>query len=240
LNSVEVVAKIAPLSIGEITVNEAGVTTEKTITDHITIEQPSQEEWQGVTHRVWLTSELAKINSGRLNFAVVTDEFNTDTFTENVDTEQHIEKVDETAISESDEENMQPSVGIALDASIGTVDEGNEPHMPSSAVNLCDVPTLSHIDWSSYYTDEELMALKLKLINLQDYLNHKNISHIESVVCGSAVVDDEGNPRVREDVIKKGQLFKLLDAIKLFFRTTLYITIDHTMWSSQTKTYVIS
>jgi hypothetical protein len=61
------------------------------------------------------------------------------------------------------------------------------------------------------------MALKLKLINLQDYPNHKDIRHIGSAVCDNAIVDDEGNPRVQEEVIKKGQLFELLDAIKFFF-----------------------
>jgi hypothetical protein len=69
----------------------------------------------------------------------------------------------------------------------------------------------------------------LKHIHLQDYPNYKDISHIESVVCDSAVVDDEGNLRVWEEVIKKGQLFESLDAVKLFFRTMLYVTIDHTM-----------
>jgi hypothetical protein len=61
------------------------------------------------------------------------------------------------------------------------------------------------------------MTLKLKNINLQDYLNHKDISHIESTVCDSAVVDDERNPRVHEEVIKKGQVFESLDAVKFFF-----------------------
>jgi hypothetical protein len=97
---------------------------------------------------------------------------------------------------------MQPSVDIVPDAPISTVDEGNETHMPSSSVNPCGVPTSSRIDWSSYYTYEELRALKLKLINLQDYPNHKNISHIELTVCDSVVVDDEGNPRVREEAVK--------------------------------------
>jgi hypothetical protein len=40
------------------------------------------------------------------------------------------------------------------------------------------------------------MALKLKHINLQNYLNHKDISHIGSAICGSAVVNDKGNPSV--------------------------------------------
>jgi hypothetical protein len=85
-------------------VHEDGVTTEETITDPITIEQPNQEELQGVTHTVSLTSELAKTNYEALNLAVVTDEFDVDTFDENVDTEQHVEEDDETARSESDEE----------------------------------------------------------------------------------------------------------------------------------------
>jgi hypothetical protein len=41
-------------------VHETGVMIEETIADHITVEQPSQEEWQCVTHRVSLASELVK------------------------------------------------------------------------------------------------------------------------------------------------------------------------------------
>jgi hypothetical protein len=63
-----------------------------------------------------------------------------------------------------------------------------------------------------------LRALKAKLINLQDYPNNKDISHIESVVCDSAIVDNEGNPRVGEEVIKTGQLFETLDDVKFFFQ----------------------
>jgi hypothetical protein len=103
------------LPSGEIPVHEMGVTIEETIADPIVVEQPTQEEWQGVTHRVSLGSELAKTNSKALNFAGVTDEFDTDMFDENVDTEQPIEENDEAANSESDEENMQPSVDTALD-----------------------------------------------------------------------------------------------------------------------------
>jgi hypothetical protein len=180
---------------------------------------------------------LAKTNSEALNLAVVTDEFYTDTFAENVDTEEHIEEDDERARSESDEENMQPSFDTAPDAAVGPGGEGNEANVPSSAVTLCDVPTSSGINWGSYYTDEELMALKLKHISLQDYLNHNDISHIGSVICDSAVVYDEANPRIREEVIKKGQLFESLNAVELFFKTMLYGTIDHTMWRNQTKTY---
>jgi hypothetical protein len=57
----------------------------------------------------------------------------------------------------------------------------------------------------------------VKLINIQDYPNHRDISHIESVICDSAIVNDEGNPRVREEVIKMRQLFELLDVVKFFF-----------------------
>jgi hypothetical protein len=141
LKGIEVVGVISPLSAGEITVHEDRVTTDETIADPIMIEQPSQEELQGVTHTVSLASELAKTNFEALNLVVVTDEFDTDTFDENVDTEQHIEEDDETGRSESDEE--------------------------LSGVTPVDVPTSSRIDWGLYYTDEELKALKLKHITLK-------------------------------------------------------------------------
>jgi hypothetical protein len=80
----------------------------------------------------------------------------------------------------------------------------------------------------------------LKHITLQDYLNHKDVSQIGLALCDSVIVNDEENPWVQEEVIKKGQIFEPLDAIKLFFRTTLYVTIDHTMWQNQTKTYITS
>jgi hypothetical protein len=108
------------LSTGEITVHEDGVTTDETIADPIMIEQLSQEELQGVTHTVSLASKLVKTNSEALNLAVVTDEFDTDMFDENVDTEQHVEEDNETARSESDEE--------------------------LTGVTLYDVPTSSRID----------------------------------------------------------------------------------------------
>jgi hypothetical protein len=87
LKGAEVVRVIALLSAGEITIHEDRVTTEETIADPITIEQPSEDELQGVTHTVSLASELVKTNSEALNLVVVTDEFGTDTFDENVDTE---------------------------------------------------------------------------------------------------------------------------------------------------------
>jgi hypothetical protein len=147
LKGIEVVLEIAPFFGGEITVNEAGVTIEGTIADPIAVEQPSQEVWQGVTHRVSLATELAKINSEALNLVVVTDEFDADTFDENVDTEQHIEQDDETARSESKEENGQNSVDTAPDAAVGQGGESNEANVPFSAVTLCDVLISSHIDW---------------------------------------------------------------------------------------------
>jgi hypothetical protein len=63
-----------------------------------------------------------------------------------------------------------------------------------------------------------LRVLKANLINLQDFPNNKDISHIESAVCDSAIVDDEGNPRVEVEVIKTGQLFETLDVMKSFFQ----------------------
>jgi hypothetical protein len=206
LKGAEIVTEIALLPIGEINIHDIGVTIEETIADPITVEQPSQEEWQGVTHRVSLGSELAKTISEALNLAVVIDEFDADTFIENIDTEQHIEEDDEIARSENDEEKRQPSVNTAPDAASDSDGEDNEANVPSSAITLCDILISNHIDWGSYYIDEELMALKLKLISLQDYPNHKDISHIGSAVCDSAVVDDEGNPRVREEVIKKSPI----------------------------------
>jgi hypothetical protein len=70
-----------------------------------------------------------------------------------------------------------------------------------------------------------LRALKLMHINLQDYSNHKDVSHIGSAICDNAVVDDKGNPRVQEEVIKKGQLFKSLDVVKFFFQD--YVVRHH-------------
>jgi hypothetical protein len=87
-----------------------------------------------------------KINSEALNLAVVTDEFDIETFVKNGDTEQHIEEDDETIRRESDEENRQPSVDTTLDAAVGPGGEGNEANVPSLAVSLCDIPTSSRID----------------------------------------------------------------------------------------------
>jgi hypothetical protein len=94
---------------------------------------------------VWLAS-WQKINSEALNLAVVTDEFDADTFDENVDTEQHVEEDDETARSESDEESREPPVNTTSDVAIDAGGEGNEANVPSSPVTPCDVSILSRID----------------------------------------------------------------------------------------------
>jgi hypothetical protein len=44
----------------------------------------------------------------------------------------------------------------------------------------------------------------LKHVNLKDYPNYKDISRTGSVICDSALVDDEGNPMVQDEFIKKG------------------------------------
>jgi hypothetical protein len=62
-----------------------------------------------------------------------------------------------------------------------------------------------------------LRTLKAKLIDLEDYPNNKDISHIESAVCDSAIVDDENNPRAGEEVIKTGHLFETLNDVMFFF-----------------------
>jgi hypothetical protein len=126
LKCVEVVTEIAPLLSGEITIQEMGVTTEEIVVDPIVVEQASQEELHDATHRVSLGSELAKTNSEALNLAIVTDEFDDEIFDGNVDTEIHVEEEEEAGISESNEENVQPTVDTAPDAPVGIVDEDNE------------------------------------------------------------------------------------------------------------------
>jgi hypothetical protein len=179
LKGAEVVAEMTLLPDGEMSVHETGITTEETIANPIVVEQPSQEEWLGVTHRVSMGSELVKMNSESLNLTLVTDEFNADMLDENFDNEQHVDENDELSNIESDEENMQAPFDVAPDVPISTGDKGNESNMPHLVLGLCDVPTSSRIDWRPYYTDEELRTLKLKHINFQGYPNHKDISHID-------------------------------------------------------------
>jgi hypothetical protein len=64
--------------------------------------------------------------------------------------------------------------------------------MTQLAVVLCDVLISSRIDWRLYYIEEGLRALKSKHINLLEYPNHKDISHIGLVICDSVVMDEEG------------------------------------------------
>jgi hypothetical protein len=128
LKGVEIVAEIASLPGSEITVQEIGVMTEEIVVDPIVVEQASQEELHGATHRVSLGSELVKTKFEALNLVVVTDEFDDETFDENVDIEAHVKEDDGAGISESDEESVQPIVDTDPDASVGTVDEDNEPN----------------------------------------------------------------------------------------------------------------
>jgi hypothetical protein len=120
LNGAE--AEIAPLPSGEITVQEMSVTTEEIVIDPITVEQVSQDELYGATHRISLESELAKTNYEALNLTVITNKFDDETFDENIDTEAHVED-DEAEISESDKENVQPTVDTVPDALVNTVDK---------------------------------------------------------------------------------------------------------------------
>jgi hypothetical protein len=106
LKGVEVVAEIALLPTGEIIVHKMGVRIEEIVADPIAVEQPSQEEWQGVTNRVSLGSELVKMNFESLNLALVTDEFDANTLDKNIDNEQHVDENDESLNGESEEENM--------------------------------------------------------------------------------------------------------------------------------------
>jgi hypothetical protein len=87
LKGIEVVADCEPLPGGETTVHETGTTMEEIIVDPIVVEVSSQEECQGVTHRVSLGSELAKTNSESLNPTLIRDEFDADVFDENLDNE---------------------------------------------------------------------------------------------------------------------------------------------------------
>jgi hypothetical protein len=52
LKDVEVVAEMTTLCGGEITVHETGLTTDETIADPITMEQPSQEIYSSAKARV--------------------------------------------------------------------------------------------------------------------------------------------------------------------------------------------
>jgi hypothetical protein len=217
LKGANVVIECEPLHGSEMIMHETVMPMKEIIVEHIAMEVPSQEECQGTTHKVSLGSKLAKVNSNTLNLALVRDEFDADIFDQNLDNEQYVDENDESSSSESDEENIEAPFDTTHDVLVATGGEGNESNMPQSVVDVCDVPTSIPIDWMLYYT-EELRALKSKHINLLEYPKHKDRSHIGSTVCDSAVMDDKENPRVRDEVIKKSQLFESLDAIKIFFQ----------------------
>jgi hypothetical protein len=106
LKGVEVVAEMTLLPDGEMIVHETSMTSEETIANPIVVDQPSQEEWQGVTHRVSIGSKLAKMNFESINLALVRDEFDADTLDENLDNDQHVDENNKSSSSESDEENI--------------------------------------------------------------------------------------------------------------------------------------
>jgi hypothetical protein len=75
------------------TVHGTGMTTEEIIVDPIDVQQSSQEECHGITHRVSLGPELAKANSEALNLVMVWDEFDADTFDQNPDIDRMLRKM---------------------------------------------------------------------------------------------------------------------------------------------------
>jgi hypothetical protein len=122
---------------------------------------------------------------------------------------QNADEDDEAASTDNVEENNDTPVGIG--------GEGNDSFVPQLFVHV------SRIDWTLYYTEEELKALKLKRIKLHEFPNHKDKSGIGSTICDSALVSKEGNPRIMDEVIKKGQFFESLEAVQLFFQ-------DYVVW----------
>jgi hypothetical protein len=110
---------------------------------------------------------------------------------------QNVGEDDEVASTNNEEETNDTPFDIG--------GEGNDSFVPGS-----------HIDLTLYYTEEELRALKLKHIKLHEVPNHKDKSGIDSTVCNNALVFEEGNPRVMDEVIKKGQLLESLKVMKFF------------------------
>jgi hypothetical protein len=223
LKGAEVIAEVMPSTCGGIIVHQT-VMTEEVIADPIAVEQLSQEEVQNVNQRLSLGSEMAKANSDFHDLALATDEFDAKML-EDEPINDRIDEDDEPSSTDNEEENNDDQDGI--------VDEGNESGVPQSLVPAGDVPMSSRIDWMLYYTEEELSALKLKNTNLVDAPNYKDISQIDSAVCDSALMLEEGNPRTTEEVIKKGQLFESLEAVKFFFQDYAVRHIGHIMLQSQ-------
>jgi hypothetical protein len=160
------------------------------------VEKPIQDEYHHVTHRVSPDSKMTKANLESHNFALASDEFDADMLDNDSSNEQNIDEDDEASNTHNEEETNK--------ALVGTGGEDNDSIVPQSLVHVCDVPTCSRIGWTLYYTEEELRALKLKHSNLREFPNHKDISRIGSVVCDSALMSEEGNPRITDEVIKKG------------------------------------
>jgi hypothetical protein len=107
LKSAEVVAELALLPSGEMIVHRTYITTEEIIVDPIVMEQLSQDEFQGGTHRVSLGSDLVKANSEALNLPLVRDEFDGDMFDWILANEHNVDETDESSSSESDKENIE-------------------------------------------------------------------------------------------------------------------------------------
>jgi hypothetical protein len=144
----EVVAEMTPLPRSEMTVYKTGMTIEETIADNITMEQPSQEKYHSVTHRVSLGSELVKTNSESLNLALVRDECDVVTFDKNLDNEQHVEENGESSSNENDEENMQAPFDTILDVSVSIGGEVNvTPHVTTLLITFIKVLIKNQIHW---------------------------------------------------------------------------------------------
>jgi hypothetical protein len=223
LKGAEVIAEVMSSMCGGIIVHQTAM-TEEVIADPIAVEQLSQEEVQNVNQRLSLGSEMAKANSDFHDLALATDEFDVKML-EDEPINDRIDEDDEPSSTDNEEESNDDQDGI--------VDEGNESGVPQSLVPAGDVPMSSRIDWMLYYTEEELSALKLKNINLVDAPNYKDISRIDSAVCDSALMLEEGNPRTTEEVIKKEQLFESLEVVKFFFQDYAVRHIGHIMLQSQ-------
>jgi hypothetical protein len=99
---------------------------------------------------------------------------------------QNVDEDDEAASTDNEEESNETSVDIG--------GEVNGSFVPQSVV------LVSRIGWTLYYTEEELRALMLRHINLCEFPNHKDISGIGSAICNSALVFEEGNPRITDEL----------------------------------------
>jgi hypothetical protein len=118
---------------------------------------------------------MTKANPESQNFAFASDEFDANTLDKELSNEQNIDEEDEASSTDNEEERNE--------ALVGTGGKGNDSTVPQSLLHVSDVPTCSRIDWTLYYTEDELRALKLKQINLREFPNHKDISGIGLVKC---------------------------------------------------------